>query len=74
REQPLAVCCVLHDLNLTALYADKVLLIHDGQLVAKGSPTDVLTTENLTRWYQADLGVTLHPENNTPYIYILITP
>nr|ELR5132320.1 heme ABC transporter ATP-binding protein [Providencia rettgeri] len=70
REQPLAVCCVLHDLNLTALYADKVLLIHDGQLVAKGSPTDVLTTENLTRWYQADLGVTLHPENNTPYIYL----
>lgn len=70
RQRPLGVCCVLHDLNLTALYADKVLLIHNGKLVAQGSPTDVLTTENLTRWYQADLGVTQHPENNTPHVYL----
>lgn len=70
RERPLGVCCVLHDLNLTALYADKILLIHEGKLVAKGTPTEVLTTENLTRWYQADLGVTLHPESKTPHVYL----
>lgn len=70
RQRPFGVCCVLHDLNLTALYADKVLLIHNGQLVAQGTPTDVLTTENLTRWYQADLGVIPHPENNTPHVYL----
>ncbi len=47
-----------------------MLLIHNGKLVAQGSPTDVLTTENLTRWYRADLGVTQHPENNTPHVYL----
>ncbi|QXX83362.1 MULTISPECIES: heme ABC transporter ATP-binding protein [Providencia] len=70
RERPIGVCCVLHDLNLTALYADRVYLIHEGELVASGTPTEVLTTENLTRWYQADLGVSKHPENDTPHIYL----
>ncbi|MEQ5127071.1 heme ABC transporter ATP-binding protein [Providencia alcalifaciens] len=70
RERPLGVCCVLHDLNLTALYADKVYLIHQGKLVVAGTPQEVLTTENLTRWYQADLGVQPHPETATPHVYL----
>ncbi|OAT47991.1 heme ABC transporter ATP-binding protein [Providencia heimbachae] len=70
RERPLGVCCVLHDLNLTALYADSVYLIHEGKLVANGSPAQVLTTENLTRWYKADLAVSQHPENDTPHVYL----
>lgn len=70
RKRPLGVCCVLHDLNLTALYADRVYLIHEGKLVAEGSPTDVLTTENLTRWYKADLAVSQHPETKTPHVYL----
>ena len=70
RERPLGVCCVLHDLNLTALYADKVYLIHEGKLVANGTPTEVLTTDNLTRWYKADLAVSQHPEYATPHVYL----
>ncbi|BBG59565.1 heme ABC transporter ATP-binding protein [Providencia rustigianii] len=70
RERPLGVCCVLHDLNLTALYADKVYLIHQGKLVVSGTPQEVLTNDNLTRWYQADLGVQQHPETAVPYVYL----
>lgn len=70
RERPLGVCCILHDLNLTALYADKVYLIQGGKLVAKGTPTDVLTTKNLTYCYQADLGVSQHPKNASPHVYL----
>ena len=55
RQQPLGVCCVLHDLNLAALYADRILLLHQGRLVASGTPQEVLQMEILTRWYQADL-------------------
>jgi iron complex transport system ATP-binding protein len=57
-------------LNLTALYADKVYLIHQGKLVVAGTPQEVLTTENLTQWYQADLGVQPHPETATPHVYL----
>ncbi|EPU3836624.1 heme ABC transporter ATP-binding protein [Providencia stuartii] len=70
RERPFGVCCVLHDLNLTSLYADRVYLIHQGQLAAAGTPEEVLTTENLTRWYKADLDVISHPETATPHIYL----
>ncbi|WBF43525.1 heme ABC transporter ATP-binding protein [Serratia rubidaea] len=70
RRQPLAVCCVLHDLNLAALYADRILLLHQGRLVADGTPAEVLQAETLTRWYQADLGVMAHPESATPQVYL----
>lgn len=69
-QQPLAVCCVLHDLNLAALYADRILLLAQGELVACGTPEDVLNAETLTRWYQADLGISRHPETALPQIYL----
>lgn len=36
------VLCVLHDLSLTASYADNVLVLHHGRLVAQGPPNAVL--------------------------------
>ncbi|MGJ3352230.1 heme ABC transporter ATP-binding protein [Providencia sp. Je.9.19] len=68
RERPLGVCCVLHDLNLAALYADRVYILHQGKKVSEGSVSSVLTTENLTRWYKADLTVIPHPETLKPHI------
>jgi iron complex transport system ATP-binding protein len=70
RQQPIAVCCVLHDLNLAALYADRILLMHQGRLVATGTPQEVLQADILTRWYQADLGVVHHPEVALPQVYL----
>ncbi|WP_420855287.1 heme ABC transporter ATP-binding protein [Xenorhabdus mauleonii] len=70
RQSPLAVCCVLHDLNLAALYADKIILLHKGKLVATGTPQDVLRDDILKQWYQADLGVTQHPETHQPQVYL----
>ncbi|CBJ81641.1 Hemin transport system ATP-binding protein hmuV [Xenorhabdus bovienii str. Jollieti] len=70
RQRPLAVCCVLHDLNLASLYADKIILLHKGKLVASGSPQDVLRDDILKQWYRADLGVTQHPETYQPQVYL----
>jgi iron complex transport system ATP-binding protein len=38
---------VVHDLNLAVRFADRLLLIHHGNILADGSTADVLTTENL---------------------------
>ncbi|MEL0635356.1 ABC transporter ATP-binding protein [Marinomonas sp. TI.3.20] len=36
---------ILHDLNLAAQYADNLLVLKDGKLVAQGAPKDILTPE-----------------------------
>lgn len=69
-QQLSAVCCVLHDLNLAALYADRILLLHQGRLVASGTPQQVLQADILTRWYQADLGVVTHSETALPQVFL----
>ena len=42
-----AVVLVLHDLQLAAQYCDRLLLIHEGQLVASGTPESVLQSTAL---------------------------
>ncbi|WP_262852482.1 ABC transporter ATP-binding protein [Mumia quercus] len=49
------VVVVLHDLNLAASYCDQVLLLHDGQVVARGAPDDVLTPEHLEPVYEVEV-------------------
>jgi iron complex transport system ATP-binding protein len=46
-----AVLAVLHDLNLAAAYADRIVLLADGKVVADGSPRAVLTGERLSAVY-----------------------
>lgn len=41
-EWPMAVLCVSHDINLAARFADRLVLMRDGKVVAQGSPKEVL--------------------------------
>lgn len=47
-----AVVVVLHDLSLAAAYADRLLLIAGGRVVAHGPPADVLDAALLSRVYE----------------------
>jgi len=64
----LSVCVVLHDLNLAALWSDRIVLLHRGRVVAQGTPDQVLDEDILQRWYQADLRVYRHPEHPVPQV------
>ncbi|WP_273687591.1 heme ABC transporter ATP-binding protein [Ketogulonicigenium vulgare] len=55
------VVAVMHDLNLTALYADHVVLMRDGAILAAGAVQDVMTSENLSRAYGCALRVNHAP-------------
>lgn len=45
RERGTTIVMVLHDLNLAARYADRLIAMADGQLHASGAPHEVLTAE-----------------------------
>ncbi len=47
-----AVGVVLHDLNLAGRYCDRLYLMHNGEIVATGTPADVLSDENLASVYR----------------------
>jgi iron complex transport system ATP-binding protein len=57
----LAVIATLHDLNVAALYADRVLLLKDGAAIACGTPDEVLTADNLRRVYETPVFVGRNP-------------
>lgn len=51
------VVAVMHDLNLTAMFADRVLLLQSGRVAAEGTPAQVLTSALLSRVYGCALRV-----------------
>ncbi|MCG8590163.1 MAG: heme ABC transporter ATP-binding protein [Proteobacteria bacterium] len=53
---------VSHDLGLAARTCDRLLLLHEGRLVAQGSPAEVLTPERLRDVYGIEARVVTTPE------------
>ena len=41
------VVIIVHDLNLARLFCDKILLLHQGDMVAHGAPEEVLSIDNI---------------------------
>lgn len=48
----------LHDLGLAARFADRIILLADGQIVAAGTAFDVLTADRISAVYGVDMLVT----------------
>ncbi|PIE70965.1 MAG: ABC transporter [Deltaproteobacteria bacterium] len=51
-DNAITVFMVSHDINLAALYADRLFLLHQGQVIRTGRPHTVLTQERLASVYQ----------------------
>ena len=64
----LAVLVVLHDLNLAARYADRLLLLHEGRVCAQGSPWEVLQVERLEQVFKVPVRVQPHPLHDCPLV------
>lgn len=67
-ERGVGVLAVLHDLNLAAQYADRVLVLQAGQSLAEGSPDVVFTPEIIQQTFDLPVMVQPHPCYNCPLI------
>ena len=59
-EKKIAVITTMHDLTISGLYPDRLLLLAHGEIVESGTAETVLTSENIARYYQANVSVVLH--------------
>jgi iron complex transport system ATP-binding protein len=67
----LTVIAALHDLNLAALYADRLALLRRGALLICDTPEHVLTTDWLRQAYDVEAVVGRHPLYGTPLVALL---
>ncbi|HAW71016.1 MAG TPA: iron ABC transporter ATP-binding protein [Firmicutes bacterium] len=59
QETGLTALVVLHDLNLAAAYASRIIMLDEGQVAADGKPQEVLTPQNLANHFGVDAAVTV---------------
>jgi iron complex transport system ATP-binding protein len=59
---------VTHDINLAAEFADRVLLLLNGRMLARGTPQEVLTPELLREVFEIQVLVDAHPVTGAPRI------
>jgi iron complex transport system ATP-binding protein len=57
------VLAVLHDLNLAALAADRIVALDRGRIVADGAPAEVITDRLLADTYRVGLKVNVAPSS-----------
>jgi len=62
------VVVVLHDLNLACRYADHIVAMKEGRLVAEGAPSDVVTEALVAEVFNLAARVVPDPVSGTPLI------
>lgn len=67
-EQRRTIVMVLHDLELAARYADHLIAMRDGRIVADGAPSAVVTEELVSSVFGVDALVTPDPLTGTPLV------
>ncbi|GGI47757.1 iron complex transport system ATP-binding protein [Agromyces flavus] len=68
RERGTTVVMVLHELNLAARYADHLVVMSAGRIVAEGGPDDVLTTETVRGAFGLEARVIPDPVSGGPMV------
>lgn len=71
RERGVTVVMVSHDVNLAAMYADRLLLLKDGRIKALGPPGEVLTYERIEETYGCRVLVDESPLGRFPRITLV---
>lgn len=60
----------LHDLNLAAQLADRVILLAKGQVIANDKPEGVITSSLIESVYETPVSIVRHPETNIPQVIL----
>jgi cobalamin transport system ATP-binding protein len=71
REHGLGVLAAVHDLQLAALYCDRVALLRGGQVISEGAPEAVLTEALLLEAFGQRVVLSAHPTHGVPLVALV---
>ncbi len=66
--RPLSVLAAVHDLTTASQYCHRLVMLQNGEVVADGTPQEVLTMERIGEVYGAQVSLMRHPEHGTPVV------
>lgn len=72
RTKNLTIFSILHDINIAALYADRIALLHEGTFLDTGKVELLRKRNQLNKLYEVDIRTQSHPK--VPKPQILMTP
>lgn len=67
----LTVIAVLHDINLAALFCDRLIILSRGRISADGTPEQVLQPATIADAYGCNVAIQPHPVENVPQIVLM---
>ncbi|QDE34937.1 ABC transporter ATP-binding protein [Microbacterium foliorum] len=62
------IVAVLHDLNQAARFADHMIMMRDGRIVASGDPSSIVTSERVAEVFGLDCTIISDPHTGTPLV------
>jgi iron complex transport system ATP-binding protein len=71
KERGLSLMIVSHDIDLSARYCDRIVLLDRGKVYAEGTPEEVLTARNVEAVYGCPVSVDNNPATGTPRVSII---
>ncbi len=67
----LTLMCVMHDLNLAALYCKRLIFLKQGKVVLDGPVGEVFNERNLSEVYETPVKVAKHPLTGAPQVHFI---
>lgn len=68
RKRGITIAMVLHDINLSARYADYLFALRDGKLIVQGTPEDVISPKLIKDIFGLECSVINDPVSNSPLV------
>ncbi|MGE8207342.1 adenosylcobinamide amidohydrolase [Heyndrickxia sp. NPDC080065] len=71
KKNQLTVISVFHDINLTSLYCDRLLLLNNGKMEMVGTPNEVIKEEHIQQVYKTMVKKHYHPAIPKPQLALI---
>ena len=68
KQKNVSTLLTLHDLNMAARYADRLVLLKDGVVYREGAPSEIITAENIREAYGVEVHVHTSSRTGTPML------